>query len=139
MKVRHMFTSGQPEDGLRYAKRIHKYFSAVFAITWILSCFIGVCEPSYIAYRSRGYDAMAKKDLKCFYIAAERYFETNPNGTFDVETAKQYCFKPTYDVKSEVRRGQQVNFLATASHPKGTRMFIINNKGEITEQKMPDR
>jgi hypothetical protein len=81
----------------------------------------------------------AKADLKNFYIAAQAYYQKNPDGTFDLESAKQHGFKPTSDVKLEVRRGQQVNFLATASHPNGNKMFTINSKGEIVEQQMPDR
>jgi hypothetical protein len=84
---------------------------------------------------------MAKSDLKNFYTAAERYFQKNPEGTINVELAKQYGFKPTYDVKLEVRSGQLFNFKATASHPHGTEMYIINSEGEIAgvKQAMPDR
>jgi hypothetical protein len=80
-------------------------------------------------------------DLKNFYIAAEIYFQKNPDGTIDRESAKQYGFKPTYDVKLEVGGGQRVNFSATASHPNGTEIYTINSKGEIigVKQEMLDR
>src|SRR4030042_2234111 len=63
-KVRHMAVSGQTEKGLKYAKRVNKFFLCVLVITWIFGILIGAWGPNYIAYRSRGYDAMAKNDLK---------------------------------------------------------------------------
>jgi hypothetical protein len=138
-KIRRMAVSGQGEEGLKFAKRVNKYFLGVLAMTWILGLLITVYMPSYTAYRSRGYNIMSKNDLKFFYIATQTYFQKNPEGTIDVELAKQYGFKPTYDVKLEVRSGQRFNFMAIASHPNGTKIFTINNKGEILEQKMPDR
>lgn len=138
-KVRYMAASGQPEEGLRYSKRVHKYFLGVFIITWILCILSAIYIPSYTAYRSRGYDAVSRNDLKNFYFAAERYFQKNPDGTIDVESAKQYSFKPSPGVKLEIQKGQRMNFTATASHPGGTERYLVNNNGEIVEQKMPDR
>ena len=140
-KVRHMAVSGQTEEGFKYAKRVNKYFLCVLVITWILGIFIGACGPNYIAYRSRGYDAMAKNDLKNFYIASQKYFQKNPDRTIDVESAKQYSFKPTDDIKLEIQKGQRVNFSTTASHPNGTEMYTINSEGEIigVKQEIPGR
>jgi Tfp pilus assembly protein PilE len=140
-KVRHMAASGQQEEGRKYSKRVHKYFLGIFIITWILGILSAIYIPSYAAYRSRGYNIMAQSDLKNFYTAAERYFQKNPEGTINVELAKQYGFKPTYDVKLEVRSGQRFNFKATASHPQGTEMYTISSEGEIAavKQAMPDR
>lgn len=140
-KVRHMAASAQQEEGLKYSKRVHKYFLGIFIITWILGILSAIYIPSYAAYRSRGYNIMAKSDLKNFYTAAERYFQKNPESTIVVELAKQYGFKPTYDVKLEVRSGQRLNFMATASHAHGTEMYTINSEGEIVGVKraMPNR
>ena len=97
--------------------------------------------PSYVAYRSRGYNIMAKNDLKQFYIAAQTYYQKNPEGTIDLEAAKQYGFKPTPGVKLEIRKGQQMNFSVSSSHSGGTEMFTINSEGEIigVKQAMPNR
>lgn len=140
-KVRHMAASGQQEEGLKYSKKVHKYFLGVLIITWILGILSAIYIPSYAAYRSRGYDITAKSDLKNFYTAAERYFQKNPEGKIDVELAKQYGFKPTYDVKLEVRNGQRFNFTATASHPLGTQIYTIKSEGEIVgvKQAKPNR
>lgn len=138
-KVRHMTNSGHGEEGLKFAKKVNKYFFGILVITWILGILTVIYVPSYAAYRSRGYDIMSKNDLKNFYIAAEKYFQNNPNGTIDVETAKQYGFKPSPGVKLEIRKGQQMNFIATTSHPIGIKMYVINSEGEIVEQKIPDR
>jgi Tfp pilus assembly protein PilE len=138
-EIRRMEVSGQGEEGLKFSKKVNKYFLGVLVMTWVLGLLITVYMPSYTAYRSRGYDAMAKNDLKNFYTASQKYIQKNPDGTIDVELAKQYGFKPIDDVKLEVRGGQQVNFMAIASHPNGTKIFTINNKGEILEQKIPDR
>lgn len=134
-KVKQMAMSGQGEDGLKIAKRVNKYFLGVLVITWIFGFLSAVYMPSYAAYRSRGYNVMAKNDLKNFYIATQTYFQKNPEGKIDVELAKQYGFRPTYDVKLEVQSGQRLNFMATASHPSGTEMYTINAEGEIISVK----
>lgn len=140
-KVGHMAVSGQQEEGQIYSKKVHKYFLGVLIITWILGILSAIYIPSYVAYRSRGYNIMAKNDLKQFYIAAQTYYQKNPEGTIDLEAAKQYGFKPTYNVKLEARSGNRFNFTATASHPHGTEMYTINSAGEIVgvKQAMPDR
>lgn len=110
-------------------KRVHRIL-IILAVTVVIIAFF-IYWPSYSAYRTRGYNAMAKNDLRNFYNAAEIYFQKNHDGTIDMESAKQYGFKPAYDVKLEIQRGQRMNFSATASHPKGTEMYTINNQGEI--------
>jgi Tfp pilus assembly protein PilE len=140
-KIRHMAASGQSDEGLKFAKRVNKYFLGILIITWVLGFSSAVYMPSYAAYRSRGYNAMAKADLKNFYIASQRYFQKNPEGTIDVESAKQYGFKPSPDVKLEIQKGQQMNFNASTSHAGGTKIYTINSEGEIicVKQAMPGR
>jgi Tfp pilus assembly protein PilE len=148
-KIKHMAVSGQREEGLRFAKRVHRYFLGVLIMTWILGLLISVYMPvSYhAAQRSHTCNITAKSNLKNFYTAAEKYYQENPEGTIDMELAEQYGFKPTPGVKLEVRSGQRFNFTATASFqppsepydPSGTKMYTINNHGEIVEQKMSDR
>jgi hypothetical protein len=120
-------------------KRVHRIF-IILAVTVVIIAFF-IYWPSYSAYRTRQYNGMAVKDLKNLYNVAQTYFQKNHDGTIDMESAKQYGFKPTYDVKLEIQRGQRMNFSATASHPKGTEMYTINNKGEIIglKQAMLDR
>jgi Tfp pilus assembly protein PilE len=130
-KISYMAMSGQHEEGLIISKRVNKYFLGVLIMTWILGLFSAVYMPSYAAYRNRGYDASSKYDLEKFYIAAEIYFRKNPEGTIDVESAKQYGFMPTPGVKFEIQRGQRINFSATAFHPNGTETYTINNDREI--------
>jgi hypothetical protein len=128
-KIRRMAVSG--EDGRKFSTRVNRYFLGVLIMTWVLGLLSAVYMPSNAAYRSRGYNAMSKNDLKNFYNAAEIYFQKNPDGTIDAESAKQYGFNPTYDVKLEIQRGQRMNFSTTASHPKGTETYAINSEGEI--------
>jgi Tfp pilus assembly protein PilE len=140
-KIKHMAVSGQGEEGLKFAKRVNRYFLGVLIMTWILGILCATYMPSYVAYRSRGYNIMAKNDLKQFYIAAQTYYQKNPEGTIDLEAAKQYGFKPTPGVKLEIRKGQQMNFSVSSSHSGGTEMFTINSEGEIigVKQAMPNR
>jgi uncharacterized membrane protein len=91
-KSRHMASSGQLEEGLKYSKKVHKIFLAVFIMAWILCILSAIYIPSYTAYRSRGADAMSRGDLKNFYVAAESYFQKNHEGTINLETAMQYGF-----------------------------------------------
>jgi hypothetical protein len=147
-----MAISGQGEEGLKFAKRVHRYFLGVLVMTWILGLLIIVYTPVTMipfnaAQRTHSFNILAKYDLKNFYTAAEKYYQENPEGTIDMELAEQYGFKPTPGVKLEVRSGQRFNFTATASFqpssgpydPSGTKMYTINNHGEIVEQKMSDR
>jgi formate hydrogenlyase subunit 3/multisubunit Na+/H+ antiporter MnhD subunit len=55
-KIRHMAVSGQSEEGLKFAKRVNKYFLGVLVITWILGLLSAIYIPSYVGYRSHGFE-----------------------------------------------------------------------------------
>ena len=50
----------------------------VIAIIGILAA---IAIPQFTAYKSRGYNAAAKADLKNAYTAAQAYFADNPTAT----------------------------------------------------------
>lgn len=120
-------------------KRVYRILIILAVAVVIIAFFVYL--PSYSAYRTRGYNLTAKNDLRNLYKAADTYFQKNPDGAFDMQSAGQYGFKPASDVKLEIQRGQRMNFSATASHSKGTEIYTINNKGEVigVKQAMPNR
>jgi len=112
-------------------KKVQKYlfaFVVVLLILWLASL-----SPKW--YRDRGYDAMVKADLKNLHVTSQSYFSKNPDGTMQIDDARKYGFKPTNDVKLEIKGGQRLNFFVIGYHKYGSKVFTINRDGDITSQK----
>jgi hypothetical protein len=138
-KIRHLTLTDRREDALRFGKKTNKYFIGVAILCWILCFLIAYFIPAPKDFRIRGYNAVAKNDLRNFYIAAQSYYQQNPNESLDIDIAIKYGFKPTYNVKLDVQSDKQISFKATAAHPGGTEIYTIDNKGVISATKKKSR
>lgn len=99
----------------------------VIAIIGILAA---IAIPQFTAYRTRGYEAAARADVKNLYTAAQAFFTDSPAATAAV--ADLTAFKSTANVTTTITAGTQAAFAATAYHTAGGRTFSVNEAGAIT-------
>ena len=123
------------EVALKYRKKINRYFIGVTLLCWILGFLIQGWIPGPIDHRTRSYNSTARVDLRNLYKTAQSYYAQNPDGSFNLEVAEKYSFKPSFNVKLTLEGVKQNNFKATAMHPGGNKVYSIDNKGVISETK----
>lgn len=135
-KIEQLTLTGRREVALQFGKKTNRYFIGVAILCWILFFLIAGLIPAPKDFRTRSYNATAKNDLRNFYIAAQSYYRQNPNGSFDIDIAIKYGFKPSYNVKLDLQSDKQISFKAAATHPGGTEIYTIDNKGLISTTKI---
>lgn len=101
----------------------------VIAIIGILAA---IAIPQFMAYRTRGYEAAARADVKNAYTAAQAFFSDNPGGTATLAALQSYGFNTTANVVTSVVNGTQAALQITASHTGGGRAFTVDSTGAIT-------
>jgi hypothetical protein len=106
----------------------------LFILILALLALCAIAVPSWKPYRTAGYNAAAKIDLKKFYAASQSYFVKNPSGIIDIDTAKKYGYQPTFDVKIIVMEGSRDKLKATAVHESGTKTYTVEKQGNIEEK-----
>jgi type IV pilus assembly protein PilA len=69
-------------------KRGQKGFTLIelMIVIAIIGILAAIAIPQFTAYKTRGYNASAKSDLKNAYTAAQAYFVDNPGGTIQRES-----------------------------------------------------
>ena len=72
----------------------------------------------------------------CYQHDPIHTLKTNTIGLYNIiDIALKYGFKPSHEVKLDMRSGKQTSFNATATHPGGTKIYTVDNKGEISTNK----
>jgi Tfp pilus assembly protein PilE len=100
----------------------------VIAIIGILAA---IAIPQFTAYRTRGYEAAAKADVKNAYTAAQAFFSDSPSATADSAAISTYGFKSTVGVTTTVA-GVQSGLTISAANTAGGRTFGCGADGAIT-------
>ena len=101
----------------------------VIAIIGILAA---IAVPQFQAYRTRGYNAQARSDLKNAYTAAQAFFTDSPNATLTSADLTNVGFRTSSSVIVQVIDGSVAGLSLSANHPNGNIAYVINSNGQIT-------
>ncbi|NPU85490.1 MAG: prepilin-type N-terminal cleavage/methylation domain-containing protein [Syntrophaceae bacterium] len=101
----------------------------VIAIIGILAA---IAIPQFTAYRTRGYEAAARSDVKNAYTAAQTFFTGSPASTLDIAILSASGFKSTAGVTTTVANGDISTLSITSVHSSGGRTYSVNSTGVIS-------
>ena len=102
----------------------------VIAIIGILAA---IAIPQFTAYKSRGYNAASKADLKNAYTAAQAYFTENPTVSVDLTILKANGYQQTVGVNLGGSGTQTSLALTAVSTIAATAVpYAIDSAGVIT-------
>lgn len=100
----------------------------VIAIIGVLAA---IAIPQFTEYRKKGYNTMAKTDLRSLYTACFTYFSDAPTGLCD-EANGQTAFSKNADVVVTISNNTMAGFAGTAKHNAGSITYSITSNGVIT-------
>ncbi len=100
----------------------------VIAIIGILAA---IAIPQFTAYRTRGYNANAKADVKNAYTASQAFFSDSPTASVTTSDLTNYGFKSSASVTTTAG-GSATSLVITAAHGSGNTTYSTNSSGTIT-------
>mgnify|MGYP000875334448 CR=1 FL=1 len=100
----------------------------VIAIIGILAA---IAIPQFTAYRTRGYNANAKADVKNAYTATQAFFSDSPTASVTTSDLTNYGFKSSASVTTTAG-GNSTSLVITASHASGNTTYSTNSTGTIS-------
>ena len=101
----------------------------VIAIIGILAA---IAVPQFQAYRTRGFNAQARSDVKNAYTAAQAFFTDSPTGTATSALLSNYGYRASSSVVLDIGDGSMNGLALSASHPNGNIAYQVNSVGQIT-------
>jgi len=101
----------------------------VIAIIGILAA---IAIPQFTAYRTRGYEAAAKSDVKNAYTAAQTLFTDSPTATLDAAGLGTHGFKSTAGVTTTVVNGTMSGLSIMSVHSSGGKTYTVDSAGVIS-------
>jgi prepilin-type N-terminal cleavage/methylation domain-containing protein len=104
----------------------------------IVICIIGILASfaalAMTSYRIRGYNMLAKADVKNAFTASQAFFVDDPDGNVTVANLLNYGYTASDDVAVTVNDGSIDNLELTSVHGAGDTTFTINTYGIISPQ-----
>jgi type IV pilus assembly protein PilA len=101
----------------------------VIAIIGILAA---IAIPQFTAYRTRGYNATSKSDIKNAYTASQAYFSDSSAGSVTETILSAYGYSKSTGVTLTVGTATMAGLSLTASHASGNTTYTIDSTGVIT-------
>ncbi|MBA4418670.1 MAG: hypothetical protein C0392_12295 [Syntrophus sp. (in: bacteria)] len=103
----------------------------------VIGIIAAIAIPQFAAFRTKGYCAAARSDLKNAYTASQAYFSDHSKGKINnVDDLKGYGFQKTERVLIHIEGMAKDSLLITTKHPECDRMYSVNPMGTITEEKI---
>ncbi|MDD5712054.1 MAG: type II secretion system protein [Smithellaceae bacterium] len=102
----------------------------VIAIVGILA---SIAVLQFSAYRTKGFNAAAKSDLRTAYTVAQAFFSDYPAGTVTNSNLVSYGYQNTTQVTVTIINGTMGSLTMTAAHTNGDKTYSVDKVGYITE------
>ena len=93
-----------------------------------------IAVPQFSAYRLRGFNALAKSDLKNAFTASQAFFTDSPNGTISLAAIQAYGFTPSNGVTLTMS-GLMATMTGTSVYTDpvpGVITYTVDANGNIT-------
>jgi type IV pilus assembly protein PilA len=101
----------------------------VIAIIGILAA---IAIPQFSAYKTRGYNASSKSEVKNAYTAAQAFFGDSAGGTATLAILQAYGYKQSASSTTTVAAGTSSTLSITAVHTGGGSTYTVDSAGTIT-------
>ena len=99
----------------------------VIAIIGILAA---IAIPQFIQYKTKGFNASARADVKQMYSAAQAFFIENPDGTLTLADMQRLGYNQTNSVTADAG-GTMTTMTISAVHSNGTTTYSADAYGII--------
>ena len=93
----------------------------LLVVVAILGILVAAALPRFAEFRAAAYDSRSQQDLRNLAAAQELFRATSP--TYADDTATLVGFAASEGVEVAVESADETTFVATATHPAGTRDF----------------
>ena len=115
-------------------KRNEKGFTLIelMIVVGIIAILAAIAIPQFQSYRTRGYNATARSDVKNAFTAAQAYFSEYQTATITTAKLAIGGFVASSGVTLTVIDGSLTGLSMTASHSNGDKTLTIDATGAIT-------
>lgn len=100
----------------------------LLVVVAILGILVAAALPRFAEFRAAAYDSRSQQDLRNLAAAEELYRASS--ATYADDTAVLTGFAPSEGVEIELESADETGFIATASHPAGSRDFRWDSSAE---------
>lgn len=116
-------------------KRNQKGFTLIelMIVIAIIGILAAIAIPQFSAYRSRGYMAATKSDVKNCYTAAVAYFADNPTAAaLTLANCEAAGYQETDGVTITVTSGTSSTFALSGAHSQLAGVYAVDADGAVT-------